>query len=139
LVKPSTTSTYPVLFQGDWIDKATGNPLDLRPVAVLIPVYNKIRVTFLDVQQWVIRLTNILGFIVPDPTTSIEWDISLTTTNEFKDAIKTLSLSSTELERLLLMPQPRYMWRGILRVSEIEVLELLVDATDMARSFPIIQ
>ena len=31
------------------------------------------------------------------------------------------------------------MWRGLLRVSEVEVLELLVDATDMARSFPVFE
>lgn len=137
-VGPSA-NIYPVLFSGDWKDKATEKQLVLQPVAVLIPVYNKIRVTFLDVQVWLTRLTSVLGLIVPDANTSIEWDVSLTTTNDYKETIQTISLLPGDLERLLLKCQPRFMWRAILRVSGIEVLDLLVDATDMARSFPIIE
>lgn len=133
-----SAATYPVLLHGDWKDKATGKLLELRPVAALIPIYNKIRVTFLDVQVWLTRLTSVLGLIVPDPTLAIEWDLSLTTTNEYKATVRTLGLSPAVLGRILLTPQPRFMWRALLRVSDVEVLELLVDATDMARSFPIL-
>ncbi len=134
-----SASIYPVLFQGDWKDKATQKSLDIKPVAVLIPVYNKIRVTFLDVEVWLTRLNSVLTLMVPDPANSIEWDISLTTTNEYKELIKGISLEGKDLERLLLSSQPRFMWRALLRISEVEVLDLLVDATDMARSFPILE
>jgi hypothetical protein len=131
-----SSSTYPVLLHGDWKDEASGKQLDLRPTATLIPVYNKIRVTFLDVQVWLTLLNNVLGFVLPDPTAT-EWDVSLTTTNEYKGSLKSVSLPAADLDRVLLTPQPRFIWRALLRISGVEVFELLVDATDMARSFPI--
>jgi hypothetical protein len=136
LIGPSV-STYPVLLKGSWVDRSTGKQLELRPEAVLIPVYNKIRVTFLDVQVWLTRLTGALNLVVPDPGISLEWDLHLTTTNEYKDGLKNRSLPVLEVERLLFKPQPRFVWRAVLRVLGLEVLELLTDATDMARSFPI--
>jgi hypothetical protein len=136
LIGPSA-STYPVLLKGSWVDKSTGKQLELRPEAVLIPVYNKIRVTFLDVLGWLTPLTGVLNLVVPDPATSLEWDVHLTTTTEYKEALKSASLPAPEIERLLFKPQPRFLWRAVLRVLGVEVLELLTDATDMARSFPI--
>lgn len=59
------TADYPVLLRGDWRDKVTGKQLDLRPKAALIPVYNKIRLTFLDVQAWLTRLTPLFDLVVP--------------------------------------------------------------------------
>jgi hypothetical protein len=43
---------YPVTFEGAWKDRPTGKVLNLHPTVVIIPVYNKIRVTFLDAQRW---------------------------------------------------------------------------------------
>src|SRR5207244_3136162 len=112
--------------------------LEIRPEAVLIPVYNKIRVTFLDVLEWLTPLTGFLNLVVPDPGSSLEWDVHLTTTTEYKEMLRgTAYLAAPERERLLFKPQPRFIWRAILRVTGVEVLELLTDATDMARSFPI--
>jgi hypothetical protein len=127
-----------VLLHGDWKDEASGKQLDLQPVAALIPIYSKIRVTFLDVQVWLTRLASVLDLIA-DPAT-IEWDLSFTTTNEYKGTVKgSTVLAAPDLDRLLLTPQPRFIWRALLRLSGIEVFELLVDATDMARSFPIFE
>jgi hypothetical protein len=133
-----SAQTYPVLLHGDWKDEASGKQLDLQPLAALIPIYSKIRVTFLDVQVWLTRLASVLDLIA-DPAT-IEWDLSLTTTNEYKGTVKgSTVLAAPDLDRLLLTPQPRFIWRALLRLSGIEVFELLVDATDMARSFPIFE
>jgi hypothetical protein len=125
-----------VLLTGSWIDK-TGKPLELHPYVILIPVYNKIRVTFLDVQEWLIRLSRAWSVLVADPKKDYEWDIQLTTTNEFKASLNAGLLSQTEREQLLLEQQPRFLWKAVLRVTGKDAVELLFDATDMARSFPI--
>jgi hypothetical protein len=129
------SAASPVLLEGDWKDDG-GQPLRIEPIAALIPVYNKVRVTFLDVQSWLTRLHGVLPALGLDSTGSIEWDLSLTTTNAYKELVKSSGLPSAELERLLLTPQPRFIWRAVLRVPTADVLELLADATDMARSFP---
>jgi hypothetical protein len=38
---------------------------------------------------------------------------------------------------LLLLQHPRFIWRAVLCINGVAALELLTDATDMARSFPL--
>jgi hypothetical protein len=51
-------AVYPVVFDGSWVEPGTNKQLTLYPQVVIIPVYHKIRVTFLDVQVW---LTSVLS------------------------------------------------------------------------------
>ena len=120
---------------GSW-KEGDGTLSKLQPVAILVPVYNKIRVTFLDVQEWINRLTNVLSKII-SRNDQFEWDVRLTTTNEFKGKIAAAPLERGERERLLLKPQPRFLWRAILFVFGGEVLEILFDATGFRLSFPV--
>src|SRR5262249_11915005 len=51
-VQPSATHAglgmmFPVVFHGAWTDPSTHLPRKLYPLAVMVPVYHKIRVTFL--------------------------------------------------------------------------------------------
>ena len=59
-IKPSPAGArYPIQFETSWVDKATGQPRSVYPYAVIAPVYNKIRLKFLDVMEWVTRLHEI--------------------------------------------------------------------------------
>jgi hypothetical protein len=67
----------------------------------------------------------------------LDWDLFLTTTNEYKESLKGSGLAKDLLQDLLLFQHPRFIWRALLCIAGTPTLELLVDATDMARSFPI--
>lgn len=110
---------------------------DLLPVGVLIPVYNKVRVTFLEALDWVTLIQSALGYLVADDHSSLEWDLHLTTTTEYKGSLLALGVSRERLEGLLLESQPRFLWQATLYVQDARVMHILIDATDMARSFPL--
>jgi hypothetical protein len=131
-------NTYPIVFRGSWKNSA-GTVLRLFPVAVVVPVYHKIRVTFLDALKWLTRLENVLAAVwnVGGVAASNEWDLRLITSNDYKTAVRALGLRETEMSQVLIAQHPRFIWNATLRVNGAEALELLVDATDMARSFPI--
>jgi hypothetical protein len=134
-VKPPSIDS-PVLFEGSWKDSDTGKTLTMTPVVAIVPVYNKIRVTFIDVQKWLTRLTRVLRLLLPEDA-EFEWDLHLVTTNDLKRRIVSEVLPDRDRKRILFKQQPRFMWRALLVHGSTPLMELLVDATDMERSFPI--
>ena len=67
--------------------------------------------------------------IFPQP---LEWDIYLTTINDFKKDIYSFpKLDGANKRQVLTTPMPRFMWRAIARSDEEQVLDLLFDATDI--------
>ncbi len=134
VIKPSVKD-YPVQFEGSWIDSSTGRVLTLKPCFLLVPVYNKIRVTFIDVQGWIERLWSVLQLLFTD-TSDCEWDLQLTSTNDLKRRIRTKRLDATERRRVLCGQHPRFVWSASFKFGDQKMFELLADATDMGRSLP---
>ncbi len=131
------TANLPVVFQEDFTDPQTGavSPRMLYPVMVVVPVYHKIRVTFLDVLAWLTRLHR---HVVQNlGVAGAEWDLHLITTNAYKAQLREFGLPRQHIESLLLEQHPRFIWRAALRFNGTPALDLLADATDMARSFPL--
>jgi hypothetical protein len=138
VVKPSTTignRTHPVVFESSWKNKKTGKLLTLLPEMLVIPVYHKIRVTFVDVQKWLTRLDAVVGLFLKSAN-RLEWDLRLTTINEYKRLLHQSKMAETEREELLYARFPKYMWRATLRADDVDLLDCLVDATDMMQSAP---
>jgi hypothetical protein len=106
------------------------------PVALMVPLYHKIRIPFCAVFETIASLdTHIERFrkrhITPF-TDRLEWDIYLTTINEFKTAIRQDDSLDWKLRRgALIEGMPRFMWRATARSREEDVLDLLFDATDI--------
>jgi hypothetical protein len=135
--RPAASGASSIFFDGSWVNAKTGAFEKLSPMAVIIPVYHKIRVRFIDVQKWVTRLHKVmlLKLVSPPP---LEWDIRLTTIHEYKREVKeTYAARSTHLHEQLFKPHPKYLWRAELFVHQECILELLSDATDMERSLPV--
>jgi hypothetical protein len=131
---PGGPIDFPVAFQSSVVD-SSGKPLTFFPAVIIVPVYNKIRVRFLDVQ---IVLTALHDVLFPTADLRAEWDVTLTTTNEYKRFIRTEGiLENDAIAALRLKQHPRFIWRAILRHAGRPLMELLFDATDMERSFPI--
>lgn len=126
---------------GDFVKPEKSNtvklPLIVYPKTVIVPVYHKIRVTFQDVERFLLKLTEVLR-LIHSPKKSMEWDLHLTSTNEYKEMIKRQTDISKQTKLMVLLStQPKYFWRAVLRIEGHAVMELLADATDMSRSFPI--
>jgi hypothetical protein len=136
-VKPSAKfgdRLFPVCFESDWADPNTARKLPLYPHVVIVPAYHKIRLTFLDVFAWLTSLTNLLKLVVSPP---FEWDVHLMFSNDYKTAMRGSGrLQTDQLERILLAQHPRFLWRALLIVSGVGVVELLFDATGISRSLP---
>jgi len=125
----------PIRFQSTWAD-ARGDHY-LYPMAVVVPIYNKIRLTFLEVQAWITPLHAVFAGAFPEPA-RIEWDVSLVLSNDFKRELKSdTNLSSGVRESLLLTHHPRFWWRATMRYAGLPFCHLLFDATGIARSFPL--
>jgi hypothetical protein len=141
-VKPSANvgnNVYPITFDGTWQDAQSKKYLAIYPLVVIVPVYHKIRLTFLDVHKWIYRFNGFLSLMFPS-NTNLEWDIHLTTTNEYKISLKQEGkVKDTTLQEVLLKQHPKYIWRSKLSLDGTLLLEVLADATDMARSFAIYQ
>lgn len=129
---PNPKESY-IHFEG-WTCPVKGTKKQLSPQVVIIPAYDKIRVTFLNVHKWVARLNDaVLGVF---PLDDLEWDIHLVGNNEFKGAIKK-DLPVELCKPLLLAQHPRFIWRIRLFVRDAIAMELLADATDLERSMPV--
>jgi hypothetical protein len=142
-----------------------GEHLLMNPRVVIIPIYQKIRVTFIDVYEWLILTDQILPICkdlrqlppgsdeelaqlvdtnVParlmeilDPQ-AVEWDLTLTTITRLKKEIRSeLATGQTGLRDLLTARHPRFIWRAILRDrNDARLLELLADGTGIPTALP---
>lgn len=130
---------FPVYFEGDWLDDRSGKPCPIYPVVVIVPLYHKIRINFLEAMNWVTSVNAALGSACSKviPNEKVEWDIHLKRSNDFK--IKLGSSDPTERERLssiLVKDHPRFVWSARATVAGKCIVEFLLDATGIARSFP---
>jgi len=126
-----------IYLESTWIDPETKRILKLTPMQVIIPVYHKIRLTFVDVYRWVTVFLPALRYHFGN-IEALEWDVHLTFSNDVKGLMRTSDLRKDAfLESLLVEHHPRFVWRAILKFGEIRLVELLFDATGFARSFPL--
>ncbi|MCK4404241.1 MAG: hypothetical protein KAW02_04050 [candidate division Zixibacteria bacterium] len=128
---------YPVRFKGTW-STLHGQDAWLDPVYVIVPVYHKIRIKFLEVLKWPHRLTQFFQFLGLTSTSGplrLRWDIFLSTVNELKNSLRVLMPNSQLLKCINVRSHPRFIWRVRAYHETVPLFEMLVDATDIARSF----
>lgn len=135
-VDPHHSST--VYFEGGWKDPVSGAPRRLLPMWAIVPVYHKIRLTFLDVQNWVTQLDAIVQAVLANYADA-EWVSSLEDTSTVKERIRSSGLPEGTRTRVLFRQLPRFLWSAVLLIRGKRVVELLFDATGMARSLPILE
>jgi len=123
-------------WQTSWRGKSTEELYTAKaaPLNLWIPVYHKIRVPFsavldivsdFDLRLHEFRQTGIdLGQV-------FEWDIFLSTINDFKREILEAELDAGDRRDILERSFPRFLWRAIAYLGSTPVLELVFDATDI--------
>lgn len=135
-VPAPTRDDSAIFFTGEWRD-AHGKPRPMRPVMIIAPVYHKIRLTSLDLQQWLVSLHSLAeAGLTADPPRSLEWRMELKQANALKATWRDASLPAAERARLLVSRLPRFIWCATLTADGAPIMEVLFDATGMARSFP---
>jgi hypothetical protein len=114
-------------------------PMRATPYALLIPLHHLIRIPFNAILKAVQDFDKLLESyrlcakteLVDEIRQRFEWDIFLTTINDFKnDIAKSGDFTNENFRKdILLHRMPRFIWRSIVRVNEKPLFELLFDAT----------
>ena len=126
----------PVTFEGKWTNHNTSNPSLIIPIVAFVPVYNKIRLTFLDIREWLERLSSFLGSIKIDEK-EFEWDLILTTINQYKSQVReNKELDKNQIANRIFQGHPRFIWKASLSIKEKKGLEILADATGVNSDVP---
>lgn len=132
--KPAANGNCAGRLTGSW-QAPGGGTAELVPIWMVVPAYHKIRLTYMDLQPWILAINLVARFIAPEPD-DLEWRIRLTDTNRLKADIQSWALPEPELEHRVLRQYPRFLWQASLYHQDDPLLELIMDATGMARTFP---
>jgi hypothetical protein len=108
---------------------------DIRGVdpVVLLPLYHKIRIPYSLIHDTVFHFSVVFSSLLGGTDwAEIEWDIFLTTGNDFKTELSaSKSVDGSRKLRYLTRPLPRFLWRARALAGGAPVLDLLFDATDI--------
>ena len=134
----------------DTIDRPSDSPIrfvrknelgegwSMTPTLVVVPVYHKIRLTFVDVQEWVTRLHTWIACSKSAEDLKIEWDVYLVNNSDLKREIaQDEGFSDSLRTKIRKTSFPRYVWRASLELEGSQIADFLIDATDVAGAMPI--
>ena len=109
------------------------------PTLIIIPIYHKVRIPINTLLKPINQLSQLIQAIkvLPTDEDKLEWDSYLCCVNSYKKEI----LDSDILNKpdILNSKCPKYMWRFVATYNNTPLLEIMVDATDMERSFQMIR
>jgi hypothetical protein len=110
---------------------------NLKPVAVVVPIYPKIRTGFRDAIKWIPMISTVVSWT--KDASEFEWDIYLISSNSLKRDLRLgqIQMSTSLKSQVLVEGLPKYLWRCSLRVANASVFEMLLDTTAMVNGFPI--
>ena len=127
-------TSCPINFQIPWNNIPIWGKM--KPYALIIPLYPKIRVCFLSVYKWISYLNLILGMSSNIQSKDIEWEIYFSTLKSYKEDVRN-NYAKYDKQKLLdiqLTEHPRFVWRCIGRHDKKDILEVIADATDTPKS-----
>lgn len=134
-----------IFFTGSWVDKqrldTNGEAVRKRitPVHLIVPIYHKIRLTYLDIEGHVATFTRILQRAIQN-LEDAEWDIRLTYATAWKQGLRDGAADESTKARMLAWQLPKYLWVATLRAPDgTPILEMLFDATGIRRSLPLLE
>jgi hypothetical protein len=103
-----------------------------RPLVLLAPLYHKIRIPFERVWTEIVTLESFMkelaGSGTSDVIPNLEWDVHLTTVNDYKTKIR-LERFVERRRQVLEHPMPRFIWLARADHADGTGLDLLFDAT----------
>jgi hypothetical protein len=134
---PTRRSPGVFLESQDYIDEITGKPLELWPTVIIVPVYHKIRIRFPDVQGWITQAHRLFRLWLNK--VDLEWDVRLCMASDYKADLQTSDWLPVAIrDRGLRQDLPRFLWRATLWADGHAAVDLLFDATGLARTVPFV-
>lgn len=125
-----------------WLYKGQPDKILARPKHLIVPLYHKIRVTFLDVYKEVSKFDSTFerfrksapDFFKSYFTNRLIWDIHLSDANTVRRSVfNNPSLNIKIRKNTLTKNMPRYIWRATALREGAPVLEILFDATGLSQ------
>lgn len=111
-------------------------------VALIIPVFPKIRISYDDIEPIILALNEIIEIGLKQYLKGdLIWDLYLQESDKFKTSILTSSVFNKSNEYDLSIIQhtitnryPEFLWRAVCRVGDNKLLEFMFDATGSIKS-----
>lgn len=113
------------------------SPFKYVPYALLIPLYNKIRIRYEKIESeigWLHGTDKVDDKALDGASTSniFEWDVFLSSGNDMKADVRNTKSIPVEYQlEFLKSPLPRFVWRAIARLGNEPIMEVFYDATDI--------
>lgn len=131
---PGTDAYGRLCLSTSWGLHGSYSEVRAEPYAVLMPLYNKIRIPFQDVYEDIVNFDR--GFAVIRDVMGlgdIEWDVYLTTISDLKRDIRgTWPVTEADRHSLTTRSFPRFVWHASARIDGEPAMEVVFDATDIA-------
>lgn len=136
-IRPARGGKGDTIESQGYVEEMTGDPVELLPYVIIVPVYHKIRITFPDVQKWLTRLHKLFSNWLRG--VHLEWDVRLCSANQYKvDLLEDAWVPITMRDKGLKQDLPRFLWRATLYAGDRVAADFLFDATGLARTVPVI-
>jgi len=109
-----------------------GQYVDLWVQAVIVPIYEKVRITWDEIVRSIGKLQGLFVPLMRIQPGIYEWNIHLLTVNNYKQEVRKDPRYSRYLRaELLNVGYPRFLWRALLVRDGSILFEALFDATDI--------
>jgi len=113
------------------------------PWTMLLPLYSKIRIRFIQILSEVLSLDlavrAIINPINGNHDVKIDWNIFLSFSSDFKSDMRNASIDNDLKWKCIECATPRFIWRAIASVAGDPIIELIYDATDIEDSHDLLQ
>ena len=120
-----------------WCDNTrTFGHIRAIPIILLFPLYHKIRIPFATILNVMIFFNAFIEYLKSNKFINlknfIEWDIYLSTINDFKSEFFFQKyIQGSELKKILEYSLPHFIWRATGKYNNNPVIDFLFDATDI--------
>lgn len=104
------------------------------PLLLLIPLYHKIRIPLERIVETIEIFRLGLDILIENGILDVEkfqWDVFLSSVNDFKKEILSQSGKNGNFKNILYKKLPRFLWRAKAFCKDEPVMEFLFDATDI--------
>lgn len=118
-----------------WKDKLGKRKLYAEIVSIIVPLSDKIRITFDDVYKIIGYFDNYLYRILLNK--ECVWDIYLSRSDIYKDEISSnkFNIKQDLQAKILFRNLPKYIWIARALVDDLLLLEFIFDSTEIANGF----
>lgn len=121
-----------------WTEKSNETK-NAKPVAVIIPVLPKLRISYDDIEPIIIWINELLILAYPHFKTDLVWDIKIQHSEDFKRSVQNSDLLDNNVNldrdlryRILQESMPKYIWVCTCYSETNEIVVFTFDATGLA-------